>query len=76
MRSWLLPLRFNEEGSRDAGKERKISFPLAVVSDEDVWLFVDFARLITFHVISQDRPWTFQDLTPGSEVRTNCRLIL
>ena len=71
MRSWFLPQRFNEEGSRDAAQARKISFPLALVTEDCAFLFVDFPRLLTVHVISLDRPWLHTDLAIGSKVCGN-----
>ena len=68
MRSWKLPLRFNEPGSRDSDKERLFHFPLALICDRDVWLFVDFVRLIQFRITSYMRPFCDEDLKPGSPV--------
>ena len=71
MRCFSLPTRYNDPQSEDPGEERKLTIPLAVVCEQRdmAYVIVDHSRLFTMHIITNDRPWTQEDLTPGSNVR-------
>lgn len=64
--SFLIPDRFHE-GSSSPSK-RTVNILLAWVSDDWVWVLVDFARLARFYIISRDIPWSSADIQPNSDV--------
>lgn len=69
MRSFELPERFKDPDSSDLNKLRRINIFMAIECDDDtVWLFLDFARLIRFHIVSRGRPWTANCLQADSLV--------
>ena len=68
MRSFVLPTEFNHPQSRSPNKARTINIFFALVTECSVWIVTDFARLVSFHLISRERPWSQYDLLPSSEV--------
>lgn len=64
MRSFKVPLQFNDHRSRNPLEHRLLNIFLAIVCEDVAWLVVDFARLVQFTVRSLDREWTQEDLQP------------
>lgn len=69
MRCVKLPSTYHDENSR-ADDDRRLTPFLAIVCEETDTAYVvfDFARLFIMNVVTNSRPWTQEDLTPGSEV--------
>jgi hypothetical protein len=67
MRSFPIPERFIEEHSKDK-INRVCNIFLALISDTNVWVLIDFARLVRLHIVSRDRPWIAEEFVPASPV--------
>lgn len=65
-RSFLLPPRFITSGFRKTQKHT-LNVLAAVECQDLAFVLVDFARLVTIHVISLNRHWKEEDVIPGAE---------
>ncbi|KAJ7653068.1 hypothetical protein DFH06DRAFT_525272 [Mycena polygramma] len=66
MRSFQVPDRFIEPGSREKGLT--VNIIAAVVTEKRAIALMDCSRLSRVHIVSMSRKFTEEDLTPGSEV--------
>lgn len=79
MRSFPIPLKYNDSLSRDPQDQRYINISLAFittaphsikpVADSSVYCVADFSRFISYRVFSRDTPFRACDLQPGTLVR-------
>lgn len=66
MRSFLVPSRFVEPGSRENGVT--VNILAAVVTDATAIALFNFSRMSRVHIVSMSRKFLESDLKPGSEV--------
>jgi hypothetical protein len=66
LRTFKIPDDLIEEHS--SSSNRTVNVFAAWISEEYVWILVDFARLVRFHIISRAKPWSKDDLKPTSPV--------
>ncbi|EKM57381.1 uncharacterized protein PHACADRAFT_51455, partial [Phanerochaete carnosa HHB-10118-sp] len=67
MRSFPIPLEFNDPVSRNPDKQRYVNISLAIITPEKVYCVGDYSRLVSFIVISRSMPYRQIELTPGTE---------
>ncbi|KAJ6459765.1 hypothetical protein C8R47DRAFT_1081163 [Mycena vitilis] len=66
MRSFRVPARFIDPGSR--GKGLTVNVSAAVVSSHTAIVLLDYSRMSRVHIVSMAQKFTEDDLAPGSEV--------
>jgi hypothetical protein len=66
LRSFKIPADLIEENS--SSSNRTVNIFAAWISKEYVWVLVDFARLVRFHILSRNQIWSKDDVCPTSPV--------
>ncbi|KAH9915222.1 uncharacterized protein B0H18DRAFT_915084 [Fomitopsis serialis] len=67
MRQFRVPPHLIPAGTSKV-MDRRVTVLMALHYGDLVWLLIDFARLVRIRVISDDSPWTEDDMVPGGPI--------